>query len=571
MTRRRVFWTVAVLATLGAAWHAWALRWTCDDAFISFRYAQHFVDGHGLVFNLDPAEAPVEGYTNFSWTMWLALGVLLGCRDLALEHWSIAWGVSCHAATVLLLAAVAWRASGGRAFAPIAACGYAAIHHAASLAPAGLETALFVLLATAMLRSVFALRCLRDAWLLGFLGVVCAMTRPDGVVFAAMAGLFVASDAIGRRAPRLLGAYVVPFVLVFAPYVLWRRSYYGHWVPNTAVAKAAAEPFVGQGADYVAGFFACYWALLPAAALVAWFALRRPDALAPITPFLGRRPWLAIAAWVLPYVGFVVWVGGDFMFARFLLPVLPALLLAWDLAFVRWRNGWPELAVAGALVAGLAARVEPEGLDDPLRPVSDNRAISMCEFAPGITWADAFRVCGEYLQPLFEGLDVRIAIAGGHANVAYRARVPVAIEVAAGLTDAHIARLPYLARGKAGHGKPRDPAYLEARGVHLHLEPSYENAAPPAADPAPWRDILFSPVGLPMRLVTWDRELMRELLRRDPSIRVQDFERVLDDYLATAADRPKDELRRDYATFRRFYFDHNDDPERQRRFEALLR
>jgi hypothetical protein len=47
-----------------------------DDAFISFRYAQHFADGHGLVFNLDPSEPPVEGYTNFAWTMWLALGLM---------------------------------------------------------------------------------------------------------------------------------------------------------------------------------------------------------------------------------------------------------------------------------------------------------------------------------------------------------------------------------------------------------------------------------------------------------------------------------------------------------------
>ena len=39
-------------------------------------------------------------------------------------------------ATVLLLAALAWRASGGRALVPVAACAYASVHHAASLAPA---------------------------------------------------------------------------------------------------------------------------------------------------------------------------------------------------------------------------------------------------------------------------------------------------------------------------------------------------------------------------------------------------------------------------------------------------
>lgn len=570
MPRPVVFWSVAAAAVLAAAWQAWALRWTCDDAFISFRYAQHFADGHGLVFNLDPQEAPVEGYTNFSWTMWLALGCALGCHDGSLETWSIVAGVVCHAATVASLAATAWWASAGRALVPVAACGYAAIHHAASLAPAGLETALFVLLATAMLRGCFALRCVRDAWLLGLLGVLCAMTRPDGAIFVVTAGLFVLHDAWRRRAPRLLLAYVVPFAIVFVPYLLWRHAYYGHWVPNTAVAKSAVEPFFGQGLAYVGDFFACYWALLPALVPIAWFTLARPDPLAPITPFVGRRPWLVLLGFIVPYVGFVVWVGGDFMFARFLLPVLPGLLLAWDLACLRWWARWPAPVVAAALVAGLAARVEPAGLDDAENAVSDNRVITMRDYVPGITWAEAFRVCGDYLRPLFADLDVRVAIAGGHANLAYRARVPVAIEVAAGLTDAHIARLPYLARGKAGHGKPRDPAYLEARGVQFHLEPDYLRPPPPAPDPEPWRDILFTPVGLPMRLVTWDRGLMRELLRRDPSIRVQDFEHVLDAYLADLPNKPKAQVAQDYAEFRRFYFDHNDDPERRRAFEAFL-
>ena len=159
MPRRYVFWTVAALAVVAAVVQAWSLRFTCDDAYISFRYAQHFADGHGLVLNLDPNEAPVEGYTNFSWTMWLALGAMLGFAHDCLEIWSILWGVVCHGGTVLLLAAMADRASSGRALVPIAACAYAAIHHASSLAPAGLETALFVLLATALMRFALALRC----------------------------------------------------------------------------------------------------------------------------------------------------------------------------------------------------------------------------------------------------------------------------------------------------------------------------------------------------------------------------------------------------------------------------
>ena len=46
--------------------------WVCDDAFISFRCADHLVRGLGLVFN--PGER-VEGYTNFLWAVWVAAGM----------------------------------------------------------------------------------------------------------------------------------------------------------------------------------------------------------------------------------------------------------------------------------------------------------------------------------------------------------------------------------------------------------------------------------------------------------------------------------------------------------------
>ncbi len=42
-----------------------------DDAFISFRYAQNFVSGHGLTWNIGEPEK-VEGYTNFLWVMMIA-------------------------------------------------------------------------------------------------------------------------------------------------------------------------------------------------------------------------------------------------------------------------------------------------------------------------------------------------------------------------------------------------------------------------------------------------------------------------------------------------------------------
>lgn len=42
-----------------------------DDEMISMRYAKHLAEGHGIVWNI--GEAPVEGYTNFLWMLYMSL------------------------------------------------------------------------------------------------------------------------------------------------------------------------------------------------------------------------------------------------------------------------------------------------------------------------------------------------------------------------------------------------------------------------------------------------------------------------------------------------------------------
>ena len=60
---------------------AWFWSYSIDDAFVTFRYAENFVNGHGFVFN--PGDAPVEGYSNFLWLLILSGAVIksLASRD----------------------------------------------------------------------------------------------------------------------------------------------------------------------------------------------------------------------------------------------------------------------------------------------------------------------------------------------------------------------------------------------------------------------------------------------------------------------------------------------------------
>jgi hypothetical protein len=63
---------ILILAGVG---FAWLNRHVEDDAFITFRYSQHLVEGHGPVWNVDQR---VEGYTNFLWMLMMAVPIAFG-------------------------------------------------------------------------------------------------------------------------------------------------------------------------------------------------------------------------------------------------------------------------------------------------------------------------------------------------------------------------------------------------------------------------------------------------------------------------------------------------------------
>jgi len=81
--------------------------WKLDDSYITFSYAQNWVQGHGIVFNRGEY---VEGYTCFLWVALSALGLRLGA-DIA--PWSTVLGILGAIGTVVVTwrFAASWRPS----------------------------------------------------------------------------------------------------------------------------------------------------------------------------------------------------------------------------------------------------------------------------------------------------------------------------------------------------------------------------------------------------------------------------------------------------------------------------
>lgn len=536
----------AVLAALSALAMglAWSRRWICDDAFISFRYAENFAAGQGLVFNVGER---VEGYSNFSWTLLCALAQLLG---LDMEVFAQGLGIVCFGA---LVPVTAWAGSrllrGDRTFLPLAAVGVVLHQHLQDFASCGLETLGFVLLVTACTGVLAGAERPRSYAIASLLAVLAALTRPDGALVGAVAGLVAVVASVRGRSLAPAMAFAVPGFVLFVPFLAWRFLYYEDLLPNTFYAKSAHDPYLGQGWFYVRLFLNGYWVLWPAAvALPALLLWRRT---------MGGL--CVVAAMTLAYLGFVVWVGGDFMFARFCLPVTPLLYLVLEgltRRFVAGRARWAVLVAVALCTVLWHERADLLVTGQSVHGVGDERA----QYPP--ERVRAIRECGRRLR----GVPLRVAFSGTQAMLVYEAKVPYALEAVTGLTDRFLAHQPVGERGSPGHEKGIFRSWetteyaLRTQGVHLLLV-----EWPGKTEAFPFLAVEFA--GFKFTMVRWERAVMTKLLAL-PGVVATDLEKYLDDYLRDLDSKPVQQVRKDVVAFELAYFRWN--PEDQARKAKLL-
>ncbi|MFO1078599.1 MAG: hypothetical protein U1E73_12820, partial [Planctomycetota bacterium] len=346
--RRTLPWILAaIVAAIG-----WRATWfLCDDAFIAFRYVGNAHDGNGLVWNAAPF-LPVEGYTSFLWVglLWFVWGAT-GVEPPVSSNWL---SLACALGTLLLVARFAARmALPARAerwrnvLAAIVLVGAAGNATFATWASSGLETALFGLCAVGWtLHAAAPRRAWRPRDLAGLAAwaALAQLTRPDGALLTlATLALAAQRTQVGAMPWRRTALGLLPLALP-AAHLLWRRAYYGEWLPNTYYAKVTA-PWPDCGACYLFCFLCEHGAfvLLPVAGIALALALRG-----------GRAP-LGTAIAVFTWLGYVAYytlvVGGDHFGYRIYAHFVPLLLLAGLWAAASLRLPGPLAAAWLALLA----------------------------------------------------------------------------------------------------------------------------------------------------------------------------------------------------------------------------
>jgi hypothetical protein len=203
---------VAVLPVAAGLVETLRRAWVCDDAFISFRYVDHLLRGHGLVFN--PGER-VEGYTHFLWVILLAACNRLGFDLVELGRYL---PILFFAATLFVLTQRSWRLRAGAwTGLPIAAWCLALHHDAQLFASSGLETAPFGLLL--VLGLLAATATAPRVGLAGALYALATLMRPEGALYTATAGAFLLWRARAVRPIAVFSATWIALVALFVSQV----------------------------------------------------------------------------------------------------------------------------------------------------------------------------------------------------------------------------------------------------------------------------------------------------------------------------------------------------------------
>ena len=428
-----------------------------DDSFISFRYAEHLADGHGLTFNVD--EPPVEAYSNFLWIVVCAALHKVGLPLPAVTPYA---GIALSLASLYVL----WTMCRRRAplwqqqLVPLlllATCGPFVIY-----AVSGMEAALFAFLLLLVVKfgeDVAASGGWRPLAALTACGFLASLARPEGVVVFPVVLAVVAWDARRepwfRRGMRAMAVAAAIFGAATIVYHAWRVSYFNEWLPTPFLSKGAeGEGLVSGWHKNFLRYFVNWAYLSPPQGYVflALFAIAVAGLRASAARASGDRLALAVALVLAAiYLNFVDWMPGMryhapiagilLIPARHLHRVLPA--AAWESAASRRRLA----AVAAMVLVGSSINLSHlKSATDKMGESSRLCYVPLGEWARANLPADALLAMG----------DVGI--------VPYYSRLRTLDIHAQSLTDAYIAKQSFSADYVLA--KRPDMVALSVRGVY---------------------------------------------------------------------------------------------------------
>ncbi len=295
-----------------------------DDAWIHQVYARNLGTRGEFAFF---AGQPSAGSTSPLWTILLAFGYAL---RVDFRVWTYMLGAWLLGASAIITARLAHRLFSSSLFTVRFACSLFTLFewHLAWSAASGMEIPLFIFL-TLILVERFHARA--NFFLLGILAALLTLTRPEGIVLAALvgAGIVAVAESGATHHARFARItfhvsrftfYAIGFAIPLMPYLMFNLTTSGTIFPNTFYAKNV------EYANLFQRPFPLLWLDLFAAPWVGAQALLFPGFVFIAAQLARQRDWRALIpmAWVvvLPAL-YAARLPVAYQHARYEMPVIP--------------------------------------------------------------------------------------------------------------------------------------------------------------------------------------------------------------------------------------------------------
>ena len=211
--------------------------WLVDDAGITYVYARNWAEGYGLVSQ--PGAIPIEGYSNFSWVVILAIFMKAGMFH---PYWIpklLALGLS--GGSFYLLEKGLKRDLNLGSVEILFALSLIAINSSyVAMANCGLENSLYTFLGVLLWERISKGGQSSNtpilAW--GMLIALLGLTRPEGLLFGAMLLLPLLNKQ--SNIVKMVSLTFAGFVMVYGSYLLFRINYFGEWLPAPFYIKGSS-------------------------------------------------------------------------------------------------------------------------------------------------------------------------------------------------------------------------------------------------------------------------------------------------------------------------------------------
>lgn len=427
-------------------YHADKLKWYCDEAFIILRYVQNWIEGKGLVFN---AGEYVDGYSSFFWVLILKFRQFFNISEI---DWMLNAGLICFIGLLVLYLYNSYRL---RSSLPLTVIALALHYDFKVWVTGGLETMLYTLLISLVFTVFIILNKFSFGKRLAVSSLILTLlmlTRPDGFLFYMCANIFLVGYIINSKpdSKTILKYFAMLNLFVAAigiPFIIWKWNLYGDQLQNIFYLKTGSDSYISDGFYYLYSYFANYPSSLicmmgtPVVMIIYRHGKTRTKRLLYYV-VNDKESVLLLSIMVMTFVyifGFILKMGGDLMFAKYMVPIIPLFYFSVELVLVILIRSFKSFEKKRGFIFSMAAislmllspiekelrthmfidNSEPSVKVKEWHGISDQRLLD--SKVKDLTKA---KEMGEELRPYIAGMDMRVlslrdACFSHYANFSY--------------------------------------------------------------------------------------------------------------------------------------------------------